>query len=163
VWSAATVLACALGLLGRSAASFPPIVFVDTRPSDASDIADAFVREGDPTIYLVTSSPAFQRAQRSQDRCGAFNDLRKLASILVHEEWHVRHGPGERQAYEAQLTALTGLSAGPGHVLYAEVRRSMAVALASSPQPTRWGPIVMASRQAAIRADGLAGFARSGR
>jgi hypothetical protein len=51
--------------------------------------------------------------------------LRKIASVLVHEEWHVRHGSDEAGAYAAQLTTLASLDAGPGSRLYHEVVRSM--------------------------------------
>ena len=46
---------CALTLLGRSAASFPPIEFVAVAPADVSAAAEAFVRVNDPHIYLVTA------------------------------------------------------------------------------------------------------------
>lgn len=130
MWSAGLVLVCALDLLGRSARSFPPINLLDVRPGDVSAHADAFVRQGEDVIHLLTSAPAFQRVQRSPHKCGNHNDLRKLASILVHEEWHVRNGPDERRAYEAQLMALITLDAGPGHPVYAGVVRAMADARA---------------------------------
>jgi hypothetical protein len=129
MWSAAAILVCALDLLGRSVTSFPPIAFVDTRPPDVSDRAEAFVRVGDPTIYLLTSSAVFQEAQRSSEKCGGFPALRKLASVIVHEEWHVRHGTDERGAYEAQLTALASMSGGLGSPVYGAVNRAMHAAI----------------------------------
>jgi hypothetical protein len=114
MWSAATVVVCALELLGRSAGTFPPIVLVDEPPRDASSYVEGFVQAGDPTIYLVTSSRVFRAAQSSRNRCGNRNATRKLASVIVHEEWHVRHGADERAAYLAQLTALTAMGAGRG-------------------------------------------------
>ena len=130
MWSAASVLVCVLDLLGRSAGSFPPITLLDVRPKDVSVQADAFVRAGDDTIHLMTSGPAFQRVQRSPRKCGNLDDVRRLASILVHEEWHVRHGPDERGAYEAQLTALIALDAGPGSPVFGGVVRAMVDTLA---------------------------------
>src|SRR5688500_4092068 len=97
----AAVVVCALEMLFRSAATFPPIVLIETRPADVSAAAEAFVRRNPDTIYVLTSSFTF-RAARADDR-GA---LQKLASILVHEEWHLKLGPYERRAYEAQLTTL---------------------------------------------------------
>lgn len=129
MWSAATILVCALDLLGRSVTSLPPIAFVDIRPPDVSARAEAFVRIGDPTIYLLTSSAVFKEAQSSREKCGGFPALRKLASVIVHEEWHVRHGADERGAYAAQLTALASMSAGPGNLVYNEVMRAMTVAV----------------------------------
>src|SRR5688572_5165649 len=48
---AATVLVCALELLGRSPSSFPPIKLLDVRPAHASVNAEAFVATGVNTIY----------------------------------------------------------------------------------------------------------------
>jgi hypothetical protein len=125
VWTAEAVVVCVLTLLGRSSASFPPIEFVDVRPSDVSPRAEAFVRPDDPRIHLVTSTHYFRRAQRADYRCGELEALRKLASVIVHEEWHIRYGSDEAGAYAAQLTTLAALGAGPGNPLYAEVTRAM--------------------------------------
>src|SRR5688500_5026248 len=99
--TAATVLVCALNLLGRSPGSLPPIVLLEARPPGVSANAEAFVRRKPDTIYLVTSTPAF-RAARLGDR----DALKKIASIIAHEEWHVLHGSAEQPAYEMQLTTL---------------------------------------------------------
>ena len=52
-----------------------------------------------------------------------------LASVLVHEEWHVTHGGDEAGAYAAQLITLAYLGSGPGHPTYYDVSLSMRVAL----------------------------------
>jgi len=132
MWTAETVLVCALTLLHRSAASFPPIEFVDRRHAYVSPNADAYVPLGGTRIYLVTSSPAFTRARRAVYKCGEFNAIRKIASVLVHEEWHVRHGSDEAGAYAAQLSTLIALDAGPGSPVYSEVTRSMQTAIRRS-------------------------------
>ena len=126
--SAASVLVCALSLLGRSADSFPPIRLLDVRPPHASADAEAFVDPAIPTIYVMTTSDVFIAAQ-AMHRCEDVEPMRKLASILVHEEWHVRHGSDEKGAYAAQLTALSMLGQQQDSRLYYGVRRSMAVAL----------------------------------
>ena len=64
MWSAASVLACALSVFGRSEASMPPIKLIDLAPPGVSAGAEAFVRSG--TIYLITSSSVFQEALRSR-------------------------------------------------------------------------------------------------
>jgi hypothetical protein len=124
--SAAAVVVCALGLLGRTASNFPPIVLLDTRPADVTVTAEAFVRHDPATIYLMTTSVAFRKAQ-----AGNKDALKKLASMLVHEEWHLRNGPDERGAYQAQLAALYLLGVDPGRPLANEVRQSMHVVLAA--------------------------------
>jgi len=127
MWSAATVVVCALSLLGRSEQTLPPIAFVDVPPADASPQAEGFVRRGsDDTIYLITSTSTFQAAQRARYRCGNVEALAKLASVIVHEEWHVLHGPDEKGAYTAQMMALRStLKVDPDRPLFKSVRASM--------------------------------------
>ena len=130
--SAELAIVCALSLLGRSAASFPPIRLVPERPAAASVNAEAFVSRGDETINLIASAPAFVAARQSATeppRCGNRRSIALLASILIHEEWHVRHGPDESGAYLAQLTALHSLGLGPDSREYHGVRRAMVVTL----------------------------------
>jgi hypothetical protein len=124
MWTAETVLVCALALLARGADTFPPIVLLDSRPADVSLNAEGFVRHGDPRINLLTDTAAFESARRASVRCGSLQALRKIASVVVHEEWHVRHPGDEPGAYAAQLIALTEMGAGPGHPLYLGVMRA---------------------------------------
>ena len=134
MWSAAAVLACALAMLGRSEHRLPPINLVDMAPSGASRNVEAYVTSGSDAIHLLTSSPAFREVARSRDKCEPREAVAKLASVLVHEEWHLRHGPDERGAYSAQLTALVALGFNEGTAVYGGVKRSM---LASLRQPTQ--------------------------
>jgi hypothetical protein len=137
MWTAETVFVCALTLLHRSAGSFPPIEFVENRPPYVSPGADAYVPLGHARIYLITTSPAFARARHSVYKCGELNAIRKIASVLVHEEWHVRHGSDEAGAYAAQLSTLISLDAGPGNPLYYEVTRSMQATIRRSRETAR--------------------------
>ena len=133
--TAALVLVCALSLLGRSADRLPPIVLLDTRPAGVSANAEGFVRRDPDAIYLLTSAPVFQAAMWAEKFRGACWDresLSKIASIIVHEEWHLLHGADEREAYAAQLTALTMLGFGPHSGLHFSVKRSMQAALNGS-------------------------------
>lgn len=132
MWSAAAVLVCALELLGRSADTFPPIAFLEAPPAGASANVEAFVRPGEGTIFVITSSAVFRAAQASPRRCGNVDALKKLASILVHEEWHVRHGPDERGAYQAQLMTLMMVGAGQGTAVFAQVSQSMRAVVAAA-------------------------------
>jgi hypothetical protein len=122
MWTAEAVLVCALSLLGRPASSFPPIELVER---GASAGAEAYVRRNEQRIYVVTSSDTFREARVSQDRCGNTMAIRKIASVLIHEEVHLRQGGDEKMAYEAQLTTLTALGAGPGSQPYSSVKRAM--------------------------------------
>ena len=95
MWSAPVVLACALNLLGRTT-DIPPIELVPVPPDGVSRLAEAFTREDSNIIYVVMSSAVFRTAQHGQVECGDLESLRKLASIIVHEAWHVRHGSDEQ-------------------------------------------------------------------
>jgi len=129
VWTAETVLVCALTLLGRTAESFPPITFLNAPPVDVSRDAEAYVRTDDRRIYVITSSRMFQQAQNATFRCGELQALRKLASVLVHEEWHVKNGGDEAGAYAAQLVTLASLGSGPGNPTYYAVSQSRSVVM----------------------------------
>lgn len=129
--AAAAVLVCAIEMLGRSQATMPQIELVSTRPVDVSANADAFVRDHERIIYIVTASDAFAHA-----RCGSQRSMLKLASIIAHEEWHITNGPDERRAYEHQLATLMRLGAAPDSAVYRSVMRAMQQVLrAKKPKP----------------------------
>jgi hypothetical protein len=127
--SAAAVLVCALEVLGRSPGSLPRIEVLDKRPSTLSSNAAAFVNHRENVIYLIGSASAFQEAREARSRCGNLEALKVVASVIVHEEWHLRHGFDEAGAYHAQLMALHKLGLGPGTATYAGVQRAMQAAL----------------------------------
>jgi len=122
--TAASVVVCALSLLGRSEARMPRIELIDVAPPEVSVGAEAFVRRDTGTIYLITSSNVFQDALSRGD-CNESVVMRKLASILAHEEWHVRHGADEKGAYEYQLITLIRLGEQPGSGVFRSVQASM--------------------------------------
>jgi hypothetical protein len=84
-----------------------PIVLVSARPRDASSDAEAWTLRqpsGDADrIAVYTKSEVFQCANR---RPRSRQCLLKLASIITHEAWHLRNGPSETGAYDAQLAFL---------------------------------------------------------
>jgi len=127
--SAAAIIACALSLLGRSERTMPPITPVEAPPKHASIQADAFVSLPDPHIYVITSSPTFRDAMASRSSCSESATMKKLASVLAHEEWHIRNGADESGAYYAQLTTLLRLGVPPDNNVYRSVQRSMQAVL----------------------------------
>jgi hypothetical protein len=113
----------ALTLLGWSGGDVPRIVVVDQRPPDATVSVDAWVRfdtEGRamPVIYVRTDTDLYRDAVR-QD----YQALVRLAGILAHERWHLRHGRDEEGAYTAQLSTMEYLHANSTHL--AQVRRAL--------------------------------------
>jgi hypothetical protein len=120
---AAAAIACALELLGRSHA-MAPIVLLPAPPAHASSTVEAFVTQERNAIYVMTSTRVFQDASSERSPGAHQEACRKLASIIVHEEWHVQHGGDERGAYLAQLNTLQVLHASWETI--AVVRASMA-------------------------------------
>ena len=120
---------CALNMLGRSERTLPPIELVRTPPVEVCATRRSVRAPGDRRIYLVGLERRFQRAQRSFDRCGNIMAIRKIASVMIHEEVHLTQGADEKSAYQAQLTMLTALGAGPTSALYRGVVLSMREAL----------------------------------
>jgi hypothetical protein len=125
MWTADAVLVCALNLLGRSVNTFPSIEFIRTAPVDASAGVEAYVGPTDRKIYIITTSGTFQTLLGTRYRCGNIMAARKLASVLIHEEAHIRRGATEESAYQTQLLILTALGAGVGSPPYMEVVRAM--------------------------------------
>jgi hypothetical protein len=140
MWTAEAVLVCALSMLGRSVASLPPIELIRTLPPEVSRNAEAYVRLNHRRIYLLTTSPSFQDAQRSIDRCSDTMAIRKIASVIIHEETHLKQGADEETAYLAQLTTLTSLGAGPGSSAYRGVQLAMRQALRQQKQQQSRAP-----------------------
>ena len=98
----------ALELAGPQLYRHLPIVLIAALPRMVSPGAQAWTiydehGTGD-RIFVYTRSRTFRCASATrsdQDQC-----LLRLASIIVHEAWHFRHGPDEAEAYEAQLAFL---------------------------------------------------------
>jgi hypothetical protein len=123
VSAASAALVCALAALNRTASTLPPIEILDSPPPYVSVGAEAFVRNG--TIYIISSTPVVRYAAGRDGRCGDLFLVKKLASILVHEEWHLKHPGDERGAYYRQLIALQEMGVTPGHAVYHDVQLSM--------------------------------------
>ncbi len=133
MWTAQAVFVCALGLLGRSPETFPATQLVDGAPIGASRFAAAYVsRDAPPHIVLITSTAAFTAARRAKTECGDLDAIREIAGVLAHEEWHLRHGPDEEGAYDAQLTMLSFVGADPDGALYHKVKQAKLAVLARS-------------------------------
>jgi len=131
----AFVLACALGLLGRSPDRFAPIRIIEMPPADVSANAQGFVNRAEGAIYLVASAPAFRVAESAQStpwgrgRCVEHVALKMIASVIVHEQWHLTHGHDEKAAYQLQLRTLVELGLGPDTTAFRSVARAMRVVL----------------------------------
>jgi len=115
-------LALAVTLLGWFGDDIPQFELAVERPPDATPTAEAWVRyNGDgsavPIVYVATDSNVYRNAPKD------YQSLVKLAGILAHERWHLRHGPDEVAAYDTQLSTMTYLHASSANL--AEVRRSL--------------------------------------
>ena len=99
------------------------VVLLPHLPSTVSSIAEAWT-EYDANgkglrIFVYTSSHTFRcaSARRADYQC-----LLKLASVLIHEAWHMKNGPDEAGAYNAQLAFVEFNQASP--LLINEIRQS---------------------------------------
>ena len=115
-------LAAAVALLGWFGDDVPQFQLAAERPSDGTPNAEAWVRfkaDGSavPIIYVAIKSRVYR------DALTDYQSLVKLAGILAHERWHLRHGPDETGAYDTQLSIMTYLRASSTEL--AEVRRSL--------------------------------------
>jgi hypothetical protein len=130
MWTAAAALVCALGVLNRSEAKLPRIEILDEAPAFVSMGAEAFVQRNPDVIYIIASSTVVREAATARGECGDLLAVKKLASILIHEEAHLRYGDDEERAYQRQLIALVQLGLGPESRVYRDVQRSMFAVLA---------------------------------
>ena len=95
--TAAAVVVCALNVLWRLHAH-APVQFLDSPPRGVSTNAEAFIVREPATIYLITSTSAFRDASQKPFVSNSHEECQKIASIIVHEESHFRHGPEDRGA-----------------------------------------------------------------
>jgi len=140
--TAEVVLTCVFTLLTRSPGSFPPIQLVEAPPPEAHPKADAYIGDRG-TIFLITSSATFVDAAASPTHCRT-PAMKKLASILIHEERHVRYGYDEDGAYHAQLIALASLGVSPDSSIYISVQRSMLAVLKAKKRKQPAGTVASA-------------------
>jgi hypothetical protein len=144
--TAAAVLVCVLNLLSGSTSRLPPIELVDTPPWDVSRNAEAFVRYDPARIFLVTSTPVFREAQRMRHPDRSRAPFVKLASIIVHEAWHLNHGDDEEGAYDAQLIALLSMGVPSDSTLFHSVMRSKLTVTRARQRMPRGAIIIVASK-----------------
>jgi len=84
----------------------------------SNPVLQAQVFEGDETIYVAHWGDAFRHATAGKPAW--------LASAIVHELTHLRNGPDERSAYDAQLATLRQLNA-PARMIRSIERAKAAV------------------------------------
>jgi hypothetical protein len=65
-----------------------------------------------PASVVIWALAVMSRDARTLPHTRDYSALAKIASIIVHEEWHLRHGLDEGGAYDAQLLTLTRIGLG---------------------------------------------------
>ncbi len=115
----------AVMLLGWRGEDLPRIEAVRGRPAGGTTTAtvEGWVRYDDghnafPIIYVRTDTDVYRAAAG-----GDYQAVVRLAGILAHERWHLRNGPDEMGAYNAQLTTMEYLHANTMHL--AVVRQAL--------------------------------------
>jgi hypothetical protein len=145
------VLDGALALSGLLSTHLP-VVLTSVLPKAVAPGADAWTvydeqGHGD-RIFVYTGGRTFQCASTSRD--GKYQCLLRLASIIVHEAWHLHHGSDEASAYGAQLAFLE-FNGGSGLDIL-DIRQSRSRVLAEqrhAGQRAGWGAGVTTSERAA--------------
>jgi hypothetical protein len=87
-------------------------------PASRSQTSCVCVTASVTSTAVRTDSDIYRDAAR-QD----YQALVRLAGILAHERWHLRHGRDEVGAYTTQLSAMEYLHANSAHL--AQVRRAL--------------------------------------
>jgi hypothetical protein len=110
-------------LLGWYGDDLPRIEVVDRKPSDATGFVEGWVRYNEdgsaiPVIYVRTDTKVYRDAVGND-----YQALVRLAGILAHERWHLRHGRDEIGAYTVQLSTMEYLHASRMHL--AQVRQAL--------------------------------------
>jgi hypothetical protein len=131
-------LNAALLILGPRIAGVP-VTLTSALHGDSSPGVEAWTASG--RVFVYTHSDTFRCASHvpSIRQC-----LLKLAPVIVHEAWHLRHGPDEARAYDEQMAFLmlnggsaaniAGVHRARGYVLARE-RRQKATEVARHDRP----------------------------
>jgi hypothetical protein len=119
----------AILLAGPSIAGLP-IVLAEAPPAEASRGVEAWMlprQDQTPAQIVVYSGSGIFRCASDprwlDDQC-----LLRLASTLIHEAWHCRHGVDEAGAYEAQIAFLTTHRASSAQITSVRLARQYVLA-----------------------------------
>jgi hypothetical protein len=122
-------LEAALLLAGIATAKLP-VSLASVKPDTASAGVQAWTTVGGDgrgeRIYIYSGSDLFRCARPSNEN---YQCLLKLASVILHEAWHFRHGASETGAYDAQLAFLMANQGALEQMT--DVRRSRSQAVAA--------------------------------
>ena len=113
------------------------IEVLDAKPADASPTVEGWVRfnaDGSalPIVYISADTHVYRDAVGHD-----YQALVRLAGILAHERWHLRHGRDEVGAYTAQLSTMEYLHANTMHL--AEIRRALRRITQGGTKQVPWG------------------------
>ena len=105
-----------------------PITLAKAAPASASIGVEAWMAYDDECgtrIFVYTGSDMFRCASPplAMRQC-----LLRLASSVVHEAWHLDHGPNEEEAYEVQIDFLLRNGAATEHVKAVRLAQSRVLA-----------------------------------
>jgi hypothetical protein len=127
--SAAETLESAIFLAGPSIAGLP-IVLAPVPPDGASRGVEAWTlppQDNQAAQIVIYSGSGLFRCASDPDRLD-YQCLLKLASTIIHEAWHYRHGVNEAGAYEAQIAFLTFHGAASAQITDARLSRHRVLA-----------------------------------
>ena len=126
-------LEAALFLAGPGLAALP-IELASSAPDGASPGVEGWIASGADgraeRIVIYTGSGIFRCAKWPHDRFLSHECLIRLASVIVHEAWHFRHGRLETGAYGAQIIFLLAKNAPRRQIAAVQTARDRVAATA---------------------------------
>jgi hypothetical protein len=132
-------LATALLLAGPGLTKLP-IELASSAPDGASRGVEGWTLYGtdgqSEKIFIYTGSGIFRCARWPHGDLQSHECLVRLASVIIHEAWHFRHGRGEGDAYGAQIIFLLANNAPRAQISAVETARDRVVAAARTPAET---------------------------
>jgi hypothetical protein len=133
-------LEAALFLAGPGLATLP-IELASSTPDGASQGVEGWTlyrADGQSErILIYTRSGIFRCARWPHDDLLSHECLVRLASVIVHEAWHFRHGRGEADAYGAQIIFLLANHARVAQITAVLTARDRVLAAARQPAEAR--------------------------
>ena len=124
-------LEAALMLTGFAIAKLP-IELVSVPPNGASPGVEGWTLyradgQGE-RIFVYSGSAIFRCASQPDKNTESHQCLLRLASVIVHEAWHFRHGRQETGAYSAQIQFLMANHASDAHIAAVQMARDRVLA-----------------------------------
>jgi hypothetical protein len=93
----------------------------------------------------IRAATSFGVASMRSKKDQSYQCLLRLASVIVHEAWHFRHGRQEADAYTAQIAFLLGNHASDEQIASVQMARDRVLAADRKPVEATRAPVAIQS------------------